>query len=201
MNPQTLNAELALPPYEGLDDAQVLEALNALTSEYFVEPSTPELTNHLMNGGMYAKLLGAYRNPNVPLQLQVAAESGLDLAQSQIPNVNLQNANIQAMMNALVTSGIWTQADRDSVMNFARRTRSRAQELLGEGVVLTPGDIQRARNTPALEATRALEEQVNTAHGAVLAQIQAVRAALEAGEVASVLTRAALAQTFQEALS
>lgn len=149
---QLLHEELAKPAYSGMNDAAILAALNAQTIEYMIQPETPELTNYLMNTGLYAKLIGVYRD-HPAQQIRVAAECALDLAQSQIAVVNLENPNIQTMMNALVQGGVWTQAEADSVTNFAKRTRSRAEELIGREA--TEADVNAARLFPKWQQAHA----------------------------------------------
>ncbi|RYX79965.1 hypothetical protein EON83_30535 [bacterium] len=142
MNIALLKTELDTPQYANLSPTDAAQQLNAPTIEYFAEVPTAELTNFLMNSGLYAKLLAVYRDHPV-LQIRVVAEGALALSQSQIPVVNLQNATIQQTLPALVAGGVWTQAEADSMLNFAKRTKSRAQQLLGEPV--TEADINAAR--------------------------------------------------------
>jgi hypothetical protein len=171
MNIQALETELNQPQYEDKTDAEVLSMLNDQSIESFVEPATPDLTNFLFNNGLYAKLLAAYRNPQVPLQIQVAAESGLDLAQSQIPNVNLQNPNIQLMLGALVQAGVWTQAEANSVLNFGRRTHSRASELFGADV--TQADLDAMRLHQLLQPKLDMTRQKRAVLDAIIGQLEA----------------------------
>jgi hypothetical protein len=159
MNYQQLQTELENEAYQNLDAAQCVALLNEQNIEYFVQPPTPEVTNFLFNNGMYMKLLAVYRDhPDV--QIRVAAEAAIDLAASQIPELNLENANTQTMMAALVTGGVWTQAEADSLLNFAKRTRSRAEAEFGR--LLTENDVNRARwseQVAAFEAVIDLKQQ------------------------------------------
>src|SRR5689334_12300377 len=109
MNTLQLQTELENPEYEGLNAAEIVALLNEQSIEYFIEPPTPEVTNFLFNNGMYMKLLAVYRT-HEDAQIRVAAEAALDLAQSQIPNINLQNPNMLAMLTVLVAGEVWTQA-------------------------------------------------------------------------------------------
>ncbi|RYX82064.1 hypothetical protein EON83_21390 [bacterium] len=174
MNLPLLKIEVEKPEFTLKSVQEIAGILNASTTPYFVEVDTPDMTNFLMNTGLYAKLLAVYRDHPNKL-VRVAAEGALDLAQSQIKFVNVSNGTIQATLPILVENAVWTQADADSVVNYARRYKSRAFDLFG--VEVTEGDIRAAR---LLDRAQAEVQTLEDAR-AVVSQLEYRQAQFRAG--------------------
>lgn len=204
MNYEALSAELEKPKYNGLDDAAIVEALNAETVEYHVEPATSDLQNYLMTTvsstpplTLYMKLSLTYRNADYSDVVRAVAESAIDLANGQIPNVNLYgNPLYSVMMGVLVQAEVWTQAEADGVLNFGRRYRSRAAEL--GGTEATEQDIAIARLWPQIQSVQTLQLRhaaaTNTNTGTLASKLEA----LYAGQNVSAPTWDDLAQSYAE---
>lgn len=161
-NIQKLKTLIDGPEYQGVTDTDVVTRLNAKTIPYYIEVPTPDLTNFLFNSGLYSKLLAAYRDHPDP-RVRVASEGALDLAQSQISKVNVENTAIKMTLPVLVAGNVWSQPEADSVLAYARRYTSIAQRLLEEDVL--DADVRAARNydfyVELREREALLGEQVN----------------------------------------
>lgn len=151
MNYDALSAELAKPAYDGLDDAAILDALNADTVESWVSAPTGDVHNFLVGTGMYSKLLNAYHN-NADIGIRLTAETAIDAVMGQIENIDLKNnPMIQALLPTMVTAGVFTQAEADSLLNYAKRTSSIADGL---GGTVTQQDLDIVRLMPQANSLR-----------------------------------------------
>lgn len=176
---EALYNELQKPAYSNKTDNEIVAMLNAPDGvEYSIQPATPDITNFLMNTGLYAKLIAVYRTHPVP-EIRVAAECALDLAQSQIPFVNLENPNIQTMMGALVAGGVWTQAEADYVKDFGKARKSIAEDLLQR--VATLEDVTVARQWPRIVQFGQLHSAAAAACNEVMDYVQVQRADVLSG--------------------
>lgn len=157
----SLHAELSMPAYAGMDEAQVLEALNAKT-RVRRQPSVPmdEVRNFHVKTGILLKLEAAVSNTAIDAALDPMAFPGagkrlrnkiylfvFTLRSSNHP-LDFNNSDVVASLPLLVQLGIVTGFEAEAFKGLAETPISRAEELLGTAVVLSAQDIRAARLYP-----------------------------------------------------
>ena len=146
---QALRTELTTDPlalgYAGMSDTEILVSLYAETRSVLRALSHPELARVLAGGGRMAKLKRAseqWADDTKDAQTSIAIVA-LGFVSRSDSTLNPDNADDVVLINALVSTGILSAADRTAVVDAATHTVSRVVEL-GLGNVRL-GDIQKAR--------------------------------------------------------
>lgn len=180
IDPQVFSAELAL--HDGLDDAQVLEALNAPSILVWRELAKSDVFNYLQNHGLWLKLRGVTMQPTpsavdgvIPnsggLTARLVAQSAVDLFASDLPTVNGQNGTVQGMIAILKGAGVFSAPEVEAFWAQFQSRISRIEQLVGPGSVASAQDIQAARLYPkylqSLTFEQAARESLLMLSGAV----------------------------------
>lgn len=150
MDYSILAAEIAAPQYASLTDAEIVEALNALSPPTRRRVPIAELQARAMEAGVYTALRVAVGSTQTPDQLRAVCQTVLDLSNARFVDVDLDNAAARQMFGTLQQAGIITAQQAALIDALATVPGvSRAQEL-GLGIVVET-DIQAARDWQAYE--------------------------------------------------
>ena len=136
MTDAELAAELALPAYAGLTAEQKTAALNAPKEGVTFPVIVPKATVALVLDGSHsavATLADAVKKEVWTRRFDVL----LSLAEGVRPS------DITDMLAAGVADGVLTQQQVGTLNYLGTRTGSRAEELWGEGVVVSLNDVAR----------------------------------------------------------
>lgn len=144
-----LKAEIALPVYAGMTDAEIAVSLNAPTISYMQDVICSDARAILFATGEYGGIVLLSRevpSGTVPASLVAAAITAiatLDQAQAiQASNSTAWGA-VQQMLGAFVQAGTLSQASNDALLALAPATTSRAEQL--GFIPVYEADIQAAR--------------------------------------------------------
>lgn len=146
-----MKAEIALSVYSTMTDAQIAIALNALTVTSTVDVPISMLEGYLRQNGLMSSLTTYGENPptGAPTMAVTAARelAGMVLSPHlsfvQMSDPTTQ-ANITAMLTALVSAGEIDQSHETAVLAMASATQSTVQSW-GFSYQLTDQDIMAAR--------------------------------------------------------
>lgn len=156
MDYAALKAEIALPAYSGMTDAQAAAALNATNVTAFVDVAPLDIYAVLLNSGEWGRMemtsrfaaTGTFSAPSAQ-DINVAKMiTFVRLVQfpTTLPTSRAAvRTTIGGLLDALLAGGFIVQATKDAIVALATRTISRGQQL-GLGVV-APGDVATARAT------------------------------------------------------
>ena len=150
MTIQKLHAELTADPlgrgYSAMTAAQAADDLNT-TYRQLVEFIQPEnLILWAADGGRLQKLLNEADRSQAAVGIRSACRA-LAVTVTAFEGVNPADERWATLLNAIVSAGILTAADRTALVDEATVTTSRAAEL-GLGTV-AEGDVIKARAYPA----------------------------------------------------
>jgi len=149
---EDLKAEITNDPlglYTGLDNSEIVEAINAKSRTYKAPISSAELL-------AWAAQASAGEDPRI-LKLQEAAAShavkqikglawaAVKMVERDATSLDLNLSDRQAMLDALVAGGALSAADKAALESLATVTGSRAEELFGEGVVVYQSHVDHVR--------------------------------------------------------
>lgn len=191
-----LKDELETDDYDGLSDAASVAKLNEQSVTVYTLVPTGEVHNFLVNNNIYGKLLTAYHT-HPAQQIREIAETAVDTVMGQIPQIDLaSNSAIAQGGAALVQVGVLTQAELDSVLDLAKRTTSRAQQLVG--VDVTEQDIARARLQDKVEAVQELQLRIAAGANRATGLVAPLLAQLESGVDVELPTWAEIEAAFSE---
>ena len=179
MTQEILAAELQQPQYTGMSDAEIVDALNAVSaSTRRAVPLAALLATAALNGS-YAAVKAAAENEAAPAAVRGVCASVLVLMSGVFTEINLDDPRVQASLGALAQAGVLSAAQMAEIDALADVPgRSRAQEI-GLGTV-TVEDILDARDWLAAqeaEATRQaayarLRERLINSPRSALARLQ-----------------------------
>ena len=179
MTQEILAAELQQPQYTGMSDAEIVDALNAVSaSTRRAVPLAALLATAALNGS-YAAVKAAAENEAAPAAVRGVCASVLVLMSGVVTEINLGDPRVQASLGALAQAGVLSAAQMAEIDALADVPgRSRAQEI-GLGTV-TVEDILDARDWLAAqeaEATRQaayarLRERLINSPRSALARLQ-----------------------------
>lgn len=182
MTQEILAAELQQPQYTGMSDAEIVDALNAVSaSTRRAVPLAALLATAALNGS-YAAVKAAAESEAAPAQVRGVCASVLVLLSGVFQEVNLDDPQVQTNWGALTQAGVLTQVQASEIDALADVPgRSRAQEI-GLGTV-TVEDILDARDWLAAqeaEATRRaaydrIQERLINSPRSALARLQIMR--------------------------
>lgn len=179
MNNAVLATEIQLPGYANMTDAEIVDALNAVSaSTRRAVPLAALLATAALNGS-YAAVKAAAENEAAPAAVRGVCASVLVLMSGVFTEINLDDPRVQASLGALAQAGVLSAAQMAEIDALADVPgRSRAQEI-GLGTV-TVEDILDARDWLAAqeaEATRQaayalLRERLINSPRSALARLQ-----------------------------
>lgn len=137
MTDQQLAAELALPAYAGKTAEQKVAALNAAKPGYFV-PRIVDVGTILGVLGAAPFRISQMSEPNKTAWLQVLAN-----IRSLKEGFNPSDPTVAPLLAQGVTDGAITAGERLTLESLGLRPGSRAEELWGEGTVVSLNDVAR----------------------------------------------------------
>ena len=180
MNYQTLAAEIALPAYVGMSDADVADALNRLSTATRQKVAIERLQETAFSNGSYTALDVAVNSAQTPDALRSVARTVLALVNARFDAVDLDSAASQQAMGALVQAGVLTAAQMTEIDALADVPGTARWQTMGLAAAVTVEDIQAARDwqaaqaaeTARLAAFAALRERVVNGYHGVLAWLQ-----------------------------
>lgn len=177
MNLAILAAELQLPQYAGLSDAEIAAALNTVGPPSRQRVTIERLQAVSMESGIYTALRVAVGSAETPPQLRALCQTVLDLANARFADVDLDNPASQQMFGTLRQAGVITAQQAALIDALATVPgHSRADEL-GLGVVVEV-DVQVAREWHGYDN---LEQRLTAGSAIALGWLRQQR---DAGEVA-----------------
>jgi len=143
-----LKAEIALPAYEGLSDAEIVAALNAETIDAWRDLSTGEVAGFALLNLAWTGIKALAANAEAPSEARAVADAALTLLTNPaIQTVQLSDETKRttfiAMLDALVSAGAITSDHKAGLLAMAQSKTSRAALLGMAG--LTVGDLESAR--------------------------------------------------------
>lgn len=147
MNYAALKAEIALPAYDGLTDAQIAAALNAQAVAVHRDAPAAEVERVLLRTTEWGRVVrvadGRLTKPeavaDICITLVRTVERGGEIASAS----DVDFALLQNMVGLLVQAEVISTATRDALLALRATTTSRAAQL-GLGVVAA-GHVQMAR--------------------------------------------------------
>ena len=134
MTPAELAAELALPAYAGLTAAQKVDALNAPKEGVTFPVIVPKAIVALVLDGSHAAV-AALTDPVKKEVWTRRFDVLLSLAEGVRP------ADIADMLAAGIADGVMTSQQVGTLNYLGTRTGSRAEELWGEGTVISLNQV------------------------------------------------------------
>ena len=144
-NPAALKAELDKPEYAGLDDQQAADALNAEVKVRFAQ-KVP--IGWIQQAALALGKLSAIQNAagtDPPNPYAVVAAWLWTSSRTDFPPVNMQDAQFQAMLGGLVSTGLITAGDQDAILDLSAVTTTKAKQIAGWGVPVSAVDVNRVR--------------------------------------------------------
>lgn len=141
---QALKNEVSKPEFVGQTSAQVATTLNALTVPVPVPVQLSRVATWAAKTGARAKIEAAAINPAHPLQ--GICLSVRDMLQGlNGPPLDLSNADVQAMLGALIAGGIIASSDGAALSAMGQTMTSRALALAGWDIPVSSLDVDHAR--------------------------------------------------------
>lgn len=137
MTDAELIAELSLPAYAGKSAAEKTAMLNAPKPGVMFSQIVPKsVVMAIFTQAMFR--ISAMPEPGKTAWLQIMANiRSLDVG------VNPSDAPVQQMLSQGVADGVILSAEKALLESLGLRTGSRAEELWGEGTVVTLNDVAR----------------------------------------------------------
>lgn len=135
MDYQTLANEIALPTYAGMSDAEIMDALNALTAPTRRRVPIADLQARAMETGVYTALRVVVGNVQAPAELRAVAQTVLDLANARFADVDMDNASAVQMFGVLQQAGVITVQQARAIDALATVPGVSRAAALGLGVV------------------------------------------------------------------
>lgn len=173
MNYQTLAAEIALPAYVGMSDAEIMDALNTPGASTRRRVPIADLQARAMETGVYTALRVVVGNAQAPAELRAMAQTVLDLSNARFADVDLDNASARQMFGALQAAGVISQVQATAIDALADVPGVSRATALGLGAV-TEAMVATARLWPEYEMLRnRLAAGYNSAVGALDASLAA----------------------------
>jgi hypothetical protein len=141
----TLRAEIALPQYAGLDQTAIAAALNARTIDGSRDVPAYEARQIVLLSGEWAKikLLAEERPASTAISVAMTFVDALSDRETVLPASN--RAHIAGLLDVLVAANVLSGASKAALMLLFAAKISRAEELFGVGVTLTPEQVEAAR--------------------------------------------------------
>ena len=155
MDYAVLKAEIALPAYNGMTDAQIAAALNTVNVAVFVDVDPRDWLETLINTGEWGRIeLAADVAPSgTILSSPTAQDTNVGRLRTFVRactapvTLRTSKASVRtvfgSIVDALVTAGFMAAGTRTTLTGFASSTVSRATQL-GLGAV-APGDVAAAK--------------------------------------------------------
>lgn len=125
MNIVALKEKLADPAYEGVSDSAVASAINALCITRVRLVPTWEVKKHAIENGYWPAIIIAAEvaNTNVTVRgLAMCARDWIDDVSGKIEHIDFTLTSTQNLVNGLVSAGIVTQAQVDSLVALKYET-------------------------------------------------------------------------------
>ena len=137
MNDAELAAELALPAYSGMTASQKVAAINA-PKEGVTFPRIVDVATVLRIIGMAQFRAAALSEPSRTGWLETLANIR-SLKDGLIPS----DSGVAELLAGAVQAGVLTSDEKATLDALGIRTGSRAEELWGEGTIVTLNDVAR----------------------------------------------------------
>ena len=145
---ESLKTELTTDPmtlgYSGTDDFAASDIINA--NNYTLPASVPmrDVLIYCASNGIIAdieegKTVGSKSKKSICLSASVMFDS------PHTPNFDANDANIQGMMDVLISEGVMTAQNKADLVAMAVRPASRSEILFGAGVSASMMDVHKAR--------------------------------------------------------
>jgi len=153
----TLKTEIALPSYNGMTDAEIAAALNAVNVAVFVDVDPHDWLETLINTGEWGRieLAAAVAPSGTILSNPTAQDTNVGRLRTFVRActspvmIRASKSSVRtvfgSIIDALVSAGFMAANTRTTLIGFASSTISRAAQL-GLGTVAV-GDVTTARNT------------------------------------------------------
>jgi hypothetical protein len=141
----TLRAEIALPQYAGLDQTAIAAMLNARAIDGSRDVPAFEARQIVLLSGEWAKikLLAETRPATTAISVAMTFVDALSDRETVLPAAN--RAHIAGLLDVLVAATVLSGASKAALMLLFAAKISRAEELFGVGVTLTPEQVEAAR--------------------------------------------------------
>jgi hypothetical protein len=154
MDYSILAAEIALPQYATMPDAEIAAALSSASIRVRQHVPIGILRDTALRIGVYNSIVAAQRNPDLPTEIWSICEIVKNLPALGVESVNMDEPASQQMFGALLQAQIINAQQAAAIDALATAATISRAEQIGLGAVVTVEDIERARIVPQLDALR-----------------------------------------------
>jgi hypothetical protein len=140
-----LRAEIALPQYAGLDQTAIAAMLNAKSIDGSRDVPAFEARQIVLLSGEWAtiKLLAETRPATTAVSIAMTFVDTLSDRETTIP-ASARN-QIAGLLDVLVATNVLSGSSKAALMLLFNTKISRAEQMFGPGVTLTPSQVEEAR--------------------------------------------------------